>query len=255
MSRGLPDAPTERLAERLRHEDPDRFAMAMLAPSEARARLVTLYALNAELARTALSARDPLIAEMRVQWWADRLGALADAPPPPHELLSPLWAAWQGQAAALAPLAEARRHDAAREPFPTIEAVVAYADATGGALMTHAARTLGAPDAPALHAQGRGAALTAWLRAYPALQALGLGLSTADPRQLAALAGIAIEAFHQAAAARRTLPRIAAPALFAGPAPMRALRAVAARQAPAAPSDFSRRAALARLALTGRWWV
>ena len=87
---------------------------------------------------------------------------------------------------------------------PLIGAVVAYADATGGALMTHAAQTLGALDAPALHAQGRGAALTAWLRAYPALQALGLGLSTADLTQLAALARIAIEAFHQAAAARRT---------------------------------------------------
>lgn len=255
MSAGLPDAATGQLAGRLRREDPDRFATAMLAPPSARARLVTLCALNAELARTALSARDPLIAEMRVQWWIDQLAALADTPPPPHELLAPLWSAWGPRAAAFAPLAEARRHDAAREPFPGIEAVVAYADATGGALMTHAAQALGAPAVPALHAQGRGAALTAWLRAQPALQALGLGLSRPDPAQLAALARIAEQAFHEAAKARRTLPRAAAPALFPGPAPMQALRAIAAGSPPAAPSDFARRAALARLALTGRWWA
>lgn len=252
---GLSDPTSRRLAERLRQEDPDRLAMAMLARAEAQARLVTLYALNAELARTALSARDPLIAEMRVQWWIDRLGAMAAAAPPPHELLSPLWSAWGSGAAALAPLAEARRHDAAREPFETVEEVVAYADATGGALMAHAARALGAPDVPALHAQGRGAALTAWLRAHPALQPLGLGLAAAEPAQLAALARIATQALRDAAEERRALPRSAAPALFAGPAPMQALRAIMAGEPPPRPSDFTRRAALARLALTGRWWV
>lgn len=243
------------LAERLRHEDPDRFAMAMLTPGAARPRLLTLYVLNAELARTALAARDPLIAEMRVQWWVDRIEALQDGPPPPHELLSPLWSAWGDEAAVLAGLAEARRHDAAREPFADAEAVVAYADATGGALMVHAAQVLGAPNVPALHAQGRGAALTAWLRACPALQPLGLGLSQPDPQALAALARIAEQSFHAAARDRRTLPRAAAPALFPGPAPARFLRAVAAGQAPALVYDFTRRAALARLALTGRWWV
>ncbi|SDK77039.1 squalene/phytoene synthase family protein [Paracoccus chinensis] len=252
---GLSDPATRRLAERLRQEDPDRLAMAMLARTEAQARLVTLYALNAELARTALSARDPLIAEMRVQWWIDLLGAMAVAPPPPHELLSPLWSAWGPRAAALAPLAEARRHDAAREPFETVEEVVAYADATGGALMAHAAQALGAPDVPALHAQGRGAALTAWLRAHPALQPLGLGLAVAEPAQLAALARIAAQALRDAAEERRTLPRAAAPALFPGPAPMQALRAIMAGEPSPKPSDFTRRAALARLALTGRWWV
>ncbi|MDO5370235.1 squalene/phytoene synthase family protein [Paracoccus sp. (in: a-proteobacteria)] len=242
------------LAERLRREDPDRFAMAMLAPAEAQARLVTLYVLNAELARTALAARDPLIAEMRVQWWVDRLGAL-HAPPPPHELLSPLWSAWGSKAAAFAGLAESRRHDAAREPFQDTAAVVAYADATGGALMSHAARTLGAPDVPALQAQGRGAALTAWLRAQPALQQLGLGLFRADPQELAALAHIAMQAFGKAAAARRTLPRAAAPALLPGPSPIRFLDALILKRKPPDLSDLTRRAALARLALTGRWWV
>jgi len=250
-----PDQGLAALAQRLRADDPDRWAMAMLAAPPARPRLLTLYALNADLARTALSARDPLLAGMRVQWWVDRLAALRDAPPPPHELLSPLWSAWGAGAAAFAPLAEARLHDADREPFVSAEAVVAYADATGAALMAHAAQALGAADGPALRAQGRGAALVAWLRARPALQELGLGIARPDPGFVQSLAKAASAAFAQATAARRTIPRPAAPALYPGAAIRPALRAAATGTDSAAPSEFARRAALARLALTGRWWL
>lgn len=241
------------LAQRLRESDPDRFAMAMLAAPPARPRLVTLYALNDALARTALSARDPMLAGIRVQWWVERLAAL-DAPPPRHEILSPLWSAWGASAAGFVPLAEARHHDAARVPFDDPAAVVAYADATGGALMVHAAQALGAVDGPALRAQGRAAALTAWLRARPALQPLGLGLARPDPEALRMLADTARTAFREAARARSALPRTAAPALYPGPAPAAVLRAASEGRDPAAPSPFARRAGLARLALTGRWW-
>ena len=82
-----------------------------------------------------------------------------------------------------------------------------------------------------------------------------LTFAAAEPVKLAALARTAAQAFHDAAGARRTLPRAAAPALFPGPAPMQALQAIMAGEPPDIPSDFNRRAALARLALTGRWWV
>ena len=242
------------LIDRLRRDDPDRLAMALLAPAAARSRLVTLYALNAELARTALSARDPMVAEIRVQWWVDRLQASADGAPPPHELLTPLWAAWGPEAAGMTGLAEARRHDAAREPFTDPLEVVAYADATGGALMQLAARAAGA-EGPAVLAQGRAAALTAWLRARPALQALGLGLARPDAAALRALADSAARAFAVARAARREVPAAAAPVLFAGAAPRAVLAAAQEGRDPAPPSEFRRRAALLRLALTGQWWV
>lgn len=243
----------EAVAARLRADDPDRFAMAMLA-GDARARLVTLYALNAELARTALSASEPMVAEIRVQWWVDRLAALADAAPPPHELLTPLYAAWGAQAAGFAALAEARRHDALREPFTDTEAVIAYAQATGGAVMGFAAGALGAGGS-AVGAQGQGAALIAWLRARPALQGLGLGLARPAHDDVATLGQAARAAFKAAALARGSVPRAAAPALFPGAAIRRALDAAEAGRDPGLPSDFARRAGLARLALTGRWWL
>lgn len=246
---------TADLIDRLRLADPDRLAMALLAPAHARSRLLTLYTLNETLAQTALAAREPLAAQMRVQWWADSLAALEGGPPPPHDLLRAIWAAWGAAGAALAPLADARLHDAARQPFADIAAVEAYADATGGALMAAAAGVLGAGASAAVREQGRGAALTAWLRARPALQGLGLGLANPSPGALQALAARASASFAAAARLRRSVPRAAAPVLFAGAGVTAALAAAAQGHDPLPPSDFARRASLARLALTRRWWI
>lgn len=244
------------LAETLRRDDPDRHAMAMLAPAQARARLVTLYALNLELARTPLGARDPVLAEMRVQWWVERLAALAGAPPPPHQLLTPLYGAWGGDAAALARLAEGRLRDAERRPFEVLDELCAYVDGTAGTLMSAAAQAVGMPSGAdkVVAAQARGAGIAAWLAAEPQLAELGMGLSQPSLRPELARRGLA--AFSEARAGRRAVPRTAGVVMFPGAGAGKRLRALAAGAAlPAMPSDFSRRAALLRLALTGRWWV
>lgn len=243
------------LIERLRESDPDRLTLALLAPPAARERLVTLYALNDELARTALAAREPMVAEMRIQWWVDQLTAMAERAPPPHELLSPIWSAWGTEAADLASLAEARVHDARREPFQSAAEVIAYAEATGGALMHHAAKAVGLPETDIARIQGRGAALIAWLRARPALQPLSLGLAKPTPASVQYLAKVAAKSFAQAAAERRHISRNAASILFPGVGVAAALKVALTGRDPTAPSDFARRAALARLALTGRWWI
>ncbi|MGB3250003.1 MAG: squalene/phytoene synthase family protein, partial [Tabrizicola sp.] len=51
--------------------DPDRFRAVMAAPVEARAQLFPLYAFNLEVARAPWVTQEPLIAEMRLQWWRD----------------------------------------------------------------------------------------------------------------------------------------------------------------------------------------
>lgn len=241
------------LAGRLRDGDPDRFGMALMVPAWARPRLLTLYALNLELARTALSAREPLIAQMRVQWWADRLAAMADAPPPPHELLSPLWQAWGAGAAALMPLAEARRRDAERTPFLTAADAADYAAATGGTLMALAAGVLGAP-LPVARDQGTGGGIAAWLAAEPQLAPLSLGFATAAPELRAELAGLGLAALARAREGRRQVPRQAAGVLYAGDAGRDLAQRAAGRQ-PAPRSELRRRWLLARCALAGRWWM
>ncbi len=51
--------------------DPDRFLAVMAAPAWARARLFPLYAFNLEVARAPWVTEEPMIAEMRLQWWRD----------------------------------------------------------------------------------------------------------------------------------------------------------------------------------------
>ncbi len=75
------------IAETLRETDPDRFGASLLAPQPARERLWTLYALNDDLARAPLQCNEPLIAEMRVQWWIDQLDGIGRGVAPRNEPL------------------------------------------------------------------------------------------------------------------------------------------------------------------------
>jgi phytoene/squalene synthetase len=59
------------IADGLRRADPDRFAAAMAAPPAARAGLLALYSVNIDMARAPWASAEPLVAEMRVQWWGD----------------------------------------------------------------------------------------------------------------------------------------------------------------------------------------
>ena len=63
----------EACTEALRQHDPDRFGAVLVAEARDRPALVTLYALNLEIARAPFQSAEPMLAEMRLQWWVDRL--------------------------------------------------------------------------------------------------------------------------------------------------------------------------------------
>lgn len=248
--------------EALRQHDPDRFGAVLVAEMQDRPALVTLYALNLEIARAPFQSAEPMLAEMRLQWWIDRLDEMGRGIAPPlHDVLTPLWDAWGAEGGALSDLAEARRRDCERQPFQTPDQVVAYIDATAGVLMRVAARRCGAPEGARdiVANQARGAGLAAWLRALPELQALRLGLEPARPEDAHDLATRAREGLRLAARLHRKLPHRAAAALYPGPRVPRLLSEItSARLDPFAATvvitPFQRRASLARLALTGHWW-
>lgn len=248
--------------ELVRSQDPDRFGAVLAADAPDRPALLTLYALNLEIARAPFQSSEPMLAEMRLQWWIDRLADMGEGTPPPlHDVLSPLWDAWGPGAGDLVPLAEARRRDCAREPLADAQAVAGYVTDTAGRVMWAAAQRLGASDATrsVVADQALGSGLAAWLRALPRLQPMGLGLADPRPDDPAVLAGIARDALRRAARSRHLLPRQAAAALYPGPRISRFLANVSrtdmnglAQVAEITP--FQRRASLAWLALTGRWW-
>lgn len=249
-------------AELLREHDADRFGMVLMAKPEARAKLLSLYALNLELARAPLASNEPLIAEMRVQWWIDQLGKLEGAAPRNHEILSPLYAAWGARASAFATLAEPRRQDAERLPHGDAQSVLDYIGQTAVPLTLFAAEALEMPAAaaPAVSAQAEGLGIAAWLQALPSLQGLNLGLATLDPAVLQELATHALDSLDRAAHAHGAVPKALAPALYPRAGTRKFLETLAKSGGIDAalaqiPSEFRRRFGLGLYALTGAWWI
>jgi phytoene synthase len=75
----------------VRQLDPDLFHAALFAPEPVRERLMVLYAYDIELSKAALSTAEPLIAQMRLQWWRDLVDGIgAGEPPRHHEVAGPL---------------------------------------------------------------------------------------------------------------------------------------------------------------------
>ena len=170
--------------------DPDRFLCAMAAPVAARARLFPLYAYNLELARAPWVTAEPLIAEMRLQWWRDAVAEVAaGAPPRAHEVMEPLADVIRGgvPGGLLDGMAAARRRDVARTPFADAGDLWDYLDATGGALMWASALALGGADEAGVRRLGRAGALAVWLMAVPQIEARGWPAlpEGADPGTLA----------------------------------------------------------------------
>src|SRR5271165_3895708 len=76
----------ESIAALVRRHDPDRFLTALFAPPEKRDALLTLYALNHELARAREVASEPPLALIRLQWWRE----VVEGEPRRHEVATPL---------------------------------------------------------------------------------------------------------------------------------------------------------------------
>ncbi|MBY0396605.1 MAG: squalene/phytoene synthase family protein [Thermoleophilia bacterium] len=210
-------------AEIVRTRDPDRFLATMAAPPAARAKLWPLYALNLELARAAWVSAEPMVCLMRLQWWADVLGAMGPGTAPPaHEVAGPVHALVSGgvPGALLAGMAEARAWDAEAVPFRDEDDLRAYLDRTAGGLMWAAALALGAPAPaePVVRDFARGAGLAAWFCAAAELTDRGrMPLPDPSAEGTARLAREGLAAIARARrAGRSALPPAVRPALWAG---------------------------------------
>ncbi len=240
--------------------DPDRFAALMAAPPAARAKLLPIYAFNLEVARAPWVTEQPLIAEMRLQFWRD---VLAAPKPRAHDVAGPLHALC-GQTQGLAPLLdlviEARRRDITREPFASETAFDAYIEDTSASLLWAAALALGgqADAETGFRALGWAAGLASYLRAVPALTARNLQpLVNSDPKAIRILAA---EGMNHLAIARAARPRfgVAAPAALSAWQAAPLLKQTFNNPTRVAEgalglSEFARRGGLVWMSLTGRF--
>lgn len=180
-------------AQIVQSADEDRFLASMAAPPEARAVLFPLYAFNIEVSRAPWMTEEPMIAEMRLQWWRDALEEIgSDGAVRKHEVTTPLAGILDGQGVGvLDQLVAARRWDIYKDPFEDAAHFHAYLDQTAAGLMWTAARLLGAdPASEALVRQtGYAAGLARFFMALPELEARGrIPLVDGRPEAVAVLA-------------------------------------------------------------------
>ena len=156
----------------VRRVDYDRYLATVLAPPDSRAHLFALYAFNFEVAKIAENVSQPVMGQIRLQWWRDAIEEIYAGAERRHEVVQALAAAIGARdlpRSLFDALIDARESDLDEAPFADWASLQSYADATSGNLMRLAARILGAGaglDDVAREA-GIGYALVGLLRALP----------------------------------------------------------------------------------------
>ena len=226
----------------MRDHDRDRFQTALFAPAERREALFALYAFNYEIARVREAVREPMLGQIRLQWWREAIAAAyAGEPPRRHEVVLPLTLAVRERGLARADfdrLIDARERDLDPEPPADLAALENYAEGSSAALVRLALETLGARESAAQDVArpvGIGYALAGLLRAMPFHARTGrcwipaeiAGRAGVDPADYAAgrstpalratvaeIAAAAAQHLSQAREEKRAVPRNAVAAML-----------------------------------------
>ncbi|MFK7764887.1 MAG: squalene/phytoene synthase family protein [Roseobacter sp.] len=179
------DADLTACAQMVQKADPDRFAAVMASPLAARYTLFPLYAFSIEVSRAPWVTQEPMIAEMRLQWWRDALEEIANgAAVRRHEVVTPLTRVLDVEDARLLDrMVAARRWDIYKDAFEDAAHFNRYIEETAGILIQVAARalarqgscqeTLSSAAEEAVLKLGQAHGFARFLQAIPDLEARG----------------------------------------------------------------------------------
>lgn len=163
-----------RLAAAVRAADPDRYFATLFAPASQRPYLFAFYAFNTELARVAETVREPMLGEIRLEWWRETALAASKGTARNHDVargLVSLFAERNLGYADFEALIAARAFDSSPDHLADFAALENYIASTSGAVMRLAARILTGNPAPGLEQglrdAGQAYGLTGLLRALP----------------------------------------------------------------------------------------
>lgn len=136
-------------AEVVRRHDRDRFLADLFIPAEARPHFHALHAFNSEIVRIGDAVSDPVLGEIRQEWWR---GVLADPAEgkgnPVAEALTATIEKFSLPTAPLNALIEARTFDLYNDPMPSLADFEGYAGETSSALFQLGAMILGGGSEP-----------------------------------------------------------------------------------------------------------
>jgi phytoene synthase len=209
---GAPDDGHTDVSAAARAGEPDRYLAALLAPAPEREWLLALAAFAAELARIPHRAlREPLMGEIRLQWWRDVLG-LPEAETSGHDVADAVRLAARRHAlpaALLGGMIDARALELQPAPFDGDAALDDFLWRTEGALFALACGVVGAAGSdvePACRAAGRAYGLARLLLGLPRSLSLGrvplsrtqiAGAGLTDQELLAGADGARVNALMQ----------------------------------------------------------
>lgn len=227
--------------EQVERLDNDRFLCAAYAAPPRRQGLIALYAFNLEVARIREQVREPLLAQIRLQWWRDTIDQIFAGVMPSHPVAAALAATIRQfpiEAGQLERYLDGRARDFDDAAPADLAALEDYADATAANLSAMALSVLGVhEDAPAtamrhvaiawaliglmravpFHARSRRIYLPAELNRLAGLDAFTLfdkGDTMGLAPVVAEVTAAAIAHLQSARALRRQVPRKALPAML-----------------------------------------
>jgi len=135
------------LADELRSRDPDRFLTVLFAEPPYRDGLIALYHFNSEVARARHIVSEPMIGEIRLQWWREALDEIYSGAPlrahPTVEALAQAIKQYDLPRAPFEALIDARALDLYDEPFADL---TGYLTATASGLMALGSRICGGSE-------------------------------------------------------------------------------------------------------------
>lgn len=153
--------------------DRDRYLASLFAPEAEREQLFALYAFNHEVAKTAEVVSEPMLGQIRLQWWRESLEGIYSGSPRQHEVVLPLARGIEAkglQRDLLEQMIDAREFDLEGAPPADLDALRVYAEGTSTALLRLALQVLEAEDAASREAAehlGPAWAYLGLLRALP----------------------------------------------------------------------------------------
>jgi phytoene synthase len=117
----------------LRRDDRDRWLASLFIPEASRPNIHALYAFSLEIARVREIVSEPLLGEVRFQWWRDALDGKSEAGVMNNPVAAALMdtiARFSLPAAPLLALIDARQHDLYGDPMESAAALESYTEAT-----------------------------------------------------------------------------------------------------------------------------
>jgi len=156
--------------DQLKSVDPDRLRAAVFADKAGRERLQLLYAFHYELAKVPEFVSEPVIGQIRYQWWREAVAEIYEGRPVrQHEIATPLaevLKAYNVPRFWVDRLIDGRERDLDPRPFVNLDEAKDYCRQTSGILMQIAVKLLGAEPDDAIVAAGVAWGLTGLARAY-----------------------------------------------------------------------------------------